>query len=246
MDYRSLADDIATWIKSKVDEAGAKGIALNLSGGIDSATVAGLAVKAVGPDKVHTLILPIHSNPQDEEHARLVAEKFGLTPQKIDLSPVFDLLIQTLPEGSDLAKANLKPRLRMITIYYIANTNNLLVVGTGNKTEIMVGYYTKYGDGGVDILPIGGLYKKDVRELAKVLGVPEEIIAKPPSAGLWPGQTDEGEMGITYEQLDRALEALEKGERDGIPEDVFSMVQSMVRRSSHKRELPAIYSPVTS
>jgi NAD+ synthase len=231
-----LAYYISEWIKEKVREAGAEGVVLGISGGVDSALTGALAKKALG-DKVLGLFMPCHSNPTDLEHARLVADKFGIKTEYVDLSPVFDRLMASLPRGSDLAVANLKPRLRMATLYYFANSRNYLVAGAGNKSEITVGYFTKYGDGGADLLPLGDLLKSQVRELARELGVPEEIIGKPPSAGLWPGQTDEGEMGITYDELDRTISAIEKGDTSGCDEAILERVKAMMAASEHKRQL---------
>jgi len=151
------------------------------------------------------------------------------------LDPVFDAVKKALPsagfdaETEKLAQANLKPRLRMLTLYYLANRLGYLVVGSGNRSELEVGYFTKYGDGGVDILPLGNLLKSEVWELARYLGIPEEIISKPPSAGLWPGQTDEGELGISYEELDRYLMS---GEASA---EVKQRIEALSRSSSHKR-----------
>jgi len=230
-----LANYISGWIKEKVEEAGAEGIVLGLSGGVDSSLTAALAKKALG-DKVLGLLMPCHSDPTDLEHAKLVAARFDIETEYVDLGPVFDSLMASLPRGSDLAVANLKPRLRMATLYYFANSRNYLVAGTGNRSEIAVGYFTKYGDGGADILPLGDLLKYQVREMARELGVPEEIIAKPPSAGLWAGQTDEGEMGITYEELDRTILAIEGGDTSGYDKTTLERVKAMRAASEHKRQ----------
>ncbi|MHC1587128.1 MAG: NAD(+) synthase, partial [Candidatus Syntropharchaeia archaeon] len=139
----------------------------------------------------------------------------------------------------DLASANVKPRLRMTTLYYFANKMNYLVAGTGNKSELSIGYFTKYGDGGVDILPIGHLLKTEVRELAKKLGIPEKIIKKIPSAGLWEGQTDEGEIGMSYESLDRILSSI-----NSIKEGKeVERVKEMIKKAKHKRKPPEIFEP---
>jgi len=229
-----LAHYISAWIKEKVEEAGAEGVVVGLSGGVDSSLTAVLARKALG-DKVLGLLMPCHSNPTDLEHARLVAARFGIETEYVDLGPVFDSLIASLPQGNDIAVANLKPRLRMATLYYFANSRNYLVAGTGNKSEIKVGYFTKFGDGGVDILPLGDLLKTQVRELARELGIPEEIIAKPPSAGLWAGQTDEGEMGITYDELDSIISTIEKGDTSGCDGATLERVKAMMAAAEHKR-----------
>jgi len=234
----SRVDFIVDWLRRKVTEAGRKGIAVGLSGGVDSSVVAVLSKKAVGKNMVG-VIMPCESNPLDAEHALLVAREFGIDTEYVDLGPVFHALGEALPEGSPLARANIKPRLRMLTLYYIANTRDYLVAGTGNRTEIAVGYFTKYGDGGVDILPIGGLLKVEVRETARELGIPAEIIDKPPSAGLWEGQTDEGEMGITYEELDRIIARAEKP--GFVPRTkTEKTVAAMMEKARHKQELPPV------
>ncbi|MBU1999094.1 MAG: NAD+ synthase [Candidatus Omnitrophica bacterium] len=231
---------IVNWIKKQVRLSGAKGIILGLSGGIDSAVILALAKEAVGKNKVLALILPCHSQKQDMIDAKLTAKRFGIKTKTIDLSKAYDTLMGLFPKGNRLSQANLKPRLRMMTLYYFANNLNYLVCGTGNKSEIMVGYSTKYGDAGVDILPIGSLLKSQVRQLAWALNVPEPIMSKAPTAGLWPDQTDEGEMGITYPELDDILMALEKKVRQILPLYKVKKVKAMVKRSEHKRRLPQI------
>ena len=235
MSTEQIADKLTAWIKEKVLAAGCKGAIVGMSGGIDSAVVAVLCHRAF-PKTTLGLILPCHSSPEDEAHARLVARQFSIPTQKVVLDPVFDTLVKVLPDAGDcrIAIANLKVRLRMLTMYYFANKLGYLVVGSSNRSEISVGYFTKYGDGGVDIMPIGGLVKKQVRELACFLRIPQEIIDKPPTAGLWPGQTDEGEMGLTYEELDRYLLSGEA------PLKVRKRVKAMIASSSHKRSLPPI------
>jgi NAD+ synthase len=228
---------ISTWLRAKVKESGAKGVVVGLSGGIDSSLVAVLARRAVG-DNLVGLIMPCHSIPTDIEHAETLAKKFSIRTQTIDLAPVNDLMVKVLPEGNAMARANLRPRLRMIILYYFANSLGYLVAGTDNKTESFTGYFTKYGDGGVDILPISHLLKRQVRAMARELGVPEEIITKPPSAGLWEGQTDEGEMGITYEELDTIIAGIESGNTEGLNPALVEKARRMHAASEHKRRLP--------
>ena len=235
-----LSDEISRWIKKEVESAGCAGVVVGISGGIDSAVVAYLAKKALG-DNVLGLIMPCYSSEEDIYCANLVIENLGIRRERIDLAPAYDQLIEVLGKGERLAQANLKPRLRMLTLYYFANSLNYLVAGTGNKSEIMAGYFTKYGDGGVDILPIGGLLKRKIRELAKELGIPKEIIERPPSAGLWPGQTDEGEMGITYDELDSAISALEEKKTEGKRAEILSKVENLIKNSCHKRKLPKTF-----
>lgn len=231
---------IVNWLKKQLKEAGAKGIVLGLSGGIDSAVVAALAKQAVGKRYLLALILPIYSQPRDLKDAKKIAQKLGLRTQTIDLSKIYDALLKLLPAPNKLAAANLKPRLRMLTLYYFANKFNYLVCGTGNKSELMVGYFTKHGDGATDILPIADLLKQQVKQIARELKIPQEIIDKPPTAGLWPGQTDEGEMGITYPELDGILERLEKKRRQVVSSNKVNKVKTMIKRSAHKRQGPKI------
>lgn len=174
----------------------------------------------------------------------LVAAHLGVAVERVDIAPVFEALVGVLPSAdSALAKANLKPRLRMATLYYLATGRHLLVAGTGNKSELMAGYFTKYGDGGADILPIGGLYKWQVFQLARQLGLPEPIIAKPPSAGLWEGQTDEEELGITYAELDATLASLEQGHTAALDPVTLARVERLRQASAHKRAMPSVFVP---
>ncbi len=238
----SLADEIANWMRAQVEEAGATGITVGLSGGVDSACVAGLAKKATGHQGVIGVLMPCHSDPIDAEYAQQVAEAFDLETVTVDLTPVYDSLIGALPPTDKrLALANLKPRLRMTAVYYIANARNCLVAGAGNKSELMVGYFTKHGDGGVDMLPLGDLYKREVYDLARELGVPQPIINRPPTAGLWSGQTDEEEMGLTYNELERALITLTIGGDHGVDQPTLDKVRQMMVTSAHKRALPPVY-----
>ncbi|MFH1413281.1 MAG: NAD+ synthase [Candidatus Omnitrophota bacterium] len=235
-----MENRIIDWIKRQVKAAGAKGIVIGLSGGIDSSVVAALSKRAVGKSRFLGLIMPCHSDPRDIRDARLLAKSLGLQTKIIDLSNIYDHFLKILPRADNLAKANLKPRLRMITLYYFANKLNYLVCGTGNKSEIMVGYFTKHGDGATDILPIGCLLKKEVNKLAKDLGVPQSIIEKPPSAGLWRGQTDEGEMGISYAELDNILGCMEGSKKQAAPKTKVRKIKDMINRSGHKRQGPRI------
>lgn len=240
---------IEKFIRMRVEEAGAAGVVIGISGGIDSAVVATLCVRALGRDKVMGVMMPERgSNPQDLEHGLMIAKWLGIEHVVVDITEAVEAFLKSSPKKGDrLSTANVKARCRMIVLYHIANSTNRLVMGCGNKSEIMIGYFTKFGDGGADYMPIGDLYKTQVRELAKRLGIPEEIIKKPPSAGLWEGQTDEGEIGITYDVLDKILSGLEMG----LPPERIAKeaeceissvhkVESMVRKSVHKRRLPLI------
>ncbi|WP_176718803.1 NAD+ synthase [Caloranaerobacter ferrireducens] len=231
-----VCDNLVNWLRDKVQEAGCKGLVVGLSGGIDSAVVAALAKRAF-PENSLGVIMPCHSNSKDEEHARLVAETIGLKTVKVDLSKTFDSLLDELKDdGSNLlAVSNIKPRLRMTILYYFAQKNKYLVAGTGNKSELTIGYFTKYGDSGVDLLPISDFVKFEVKELAKFLGIPEIIINKPPSAGLWENQTDEDEMGFSYKELDSFILT---GEADP---KVKEKIVRMNKLSEHKRRMPLMF-----
>jgi NAD+ synthase len=238
----TLQDRIARWLAEYLAGAGADGFVLGLSGGVDSATTAALATKAIGPESVLAAILPCHSQAIDARLAQQVADTFAIPTVTVELDSAFDALVENLPPTEHrLAAANIKPRLRMITLYYLAQTNIYLVLGSGNRSELMVGYSTKYGDGGVDLLPLGDLYKTEVWELAHELGVPRAVIERPPSAGLWPGQTDEEELGITYRELDRVLMAMTAGETTGVAPATLERVRRLIANSAHKRAMPPIF-----
>jgi NAD+ synthase len=250
-----LASRISDWIQERVTEAGARGVVVGLSGGLDSA-IAAVLCKNAFPDTTLCLILPCDSRKEDVTHAKLLADKFRIETKELELSTIFTVLRELLEERTDkkdtkgssvsnIANANLKPRLRMLCLYYFANKHNYLVVGTGNKSELAIGYFTKYGDGAVDILPLGDILKNEERALAESLGIPHEIIEKTPSAGLWDGQTDEGEIGMSYAELDSAIEALERGDFDGSQSgcdpELLNRVKRMMDASRHKREAIPVF-----
>lgn len=234
---------IVDFIKDYVARVGVKGVVLGLSGGIDSSLVATLACEAIGPEKVLGIMLPVDAekDAQNVLDARMLAESLGMSHDLFELKEAvaaYDSL-----KLDRVALGNLTARLRMTTWYACANQENRLVLGTGNKTELMIGYFTKYGDGGTDILPIGDLYKANVWDLSTHLEIPEAIVKKAPSAGLWAGQTDEGEIGISYKELDSILYLhLEKGMREeditkwGLEKDKVEKVMRMMKQSEHKRK----------
>ncbi|HID43505.1 MAG TPA: NAD+ synthase [Archaeoglobaceae archaeon] len=236
-----VVEKITSFIRQKVNESNAKGVVVGVSGGVDSACVTILSQKALGAENVKGLIMPEKgiTPEQDIIDAVNLCKELGIDFRIIEINPFVDAFEKILGKRSLKAIANLKPRIRMTILYFHANSENMIVVGTGNKTELSVGYFTKYGDGGVDILPIGDLYKTEVFKLAEYIGVPENIIKKKPSAGLWKGQTDEKEMGISYEKLDLILKSIEKNiEEIDAGEDEIKKVKEMVKISSHKRESP--------
>jgi len=234
---------IVNFIKDYVSQAKVAGVILGLSGGIDSSLVATLACEAIGPERVQCIMLPVDAQKDTENIANAVdlAEALQMKHELFELKEA--IAAYNSLSLNRVALGNLTARLRMATCYARANQENLLVIGTGNKTEIMIGYFTKYGDGGTDILPIGDLYKENVRSLSRYMGVPKKIIDKVPSAGLWKGQTDEGEIGVSYAELDSILYLkLERGmseeeiARWGIDKTKVQKVLKMMKDSEHKRK----------
>ena len=267
MDCGKIADALGVWIKERVQAAGCRGIVFGLSGGLDSAVVAGLGMRAI-PDGCLGVVMPCRSDPEDVEDALACARAFSLPTLVCDLTSLFDRHLALVsgclsnaaaqpevafaapaltavadaaarvaisdPSRSRMAQANLKPRLRMTVLYYYANILGYLVVGTTNRSELTVGYFTKYGDGGSDIMPLAAMVKWQVRELASYLGVPRYIIEKAPTAGLWSGQTDEGEMGMSYAELDNYILT---GEAD---DAVRQRVDSLSLAAQHKLARPPV------
>jgi NAD+ synthase len=233
MDKEQRVRTLVDWIQDKVMSAGCRGVVLGMSGGLDSSVLAVLCQRAF-PKNVLGLIMPCYSVDQDREHAEIVARQFDIPTKAVGLKAVYDAMFYVLPDSkadpsrTKIAQANLKARLRMVTLYYVANRMNYFVAGSGNRSEITIGYFTKYGDGGVDILPLGNMVKKEIRELARHLNIPRVIMDKPPSAGLWEGQTDEEEMGMTYEALDRYLLS------GNAPEELKSRIEFKKATSRHK------------
>ncbi len=222
-----------------------KGVVVGLSGGLDSSVVLALCVHAIGPEKVIAVHMPDSITPSIEsEHAKIIAEKYGVDMRIINIEPAVRELKKISGVSSLNAVANLKARTRMTILYSIANENSLLVAGTSNKSELLTGYFTKYGDGASDFAPIGDLYKTQVRLLAREIGIPEEIIRKKPSANLLPDQYDEDELGVKYEILDRILYGIELNidirkiqNILGVNERVIRRVYALYESSKHKRVL---------
>ena len=230
---------IAEWLQNQVKQAGVDGLLVGVSGGLDSAVVANL-IKQACPDNSLGVMMPINTSDANMVDAKNVIEKSGIESMTVDLTDTHHIMynkIQTglkekdeLNETNDrLAGANLRARLRMSTLYTLATNYNYMVVGTDNAAEWYTGYFTKYGDGGVDILPLVEYTKTEVREMAKYLGVPEQIVSKKPSADLWENQTDESEMGVSYATIDVYLKGNEIAEKDK------EIIENLHRRSAHKR-----------
>jgi NAD+ synthase len=243
LDYILTISEIQEWIRDNCETINADGIVVGVSGGIDSAVTTALCANAIGKEKIIGLGLPCLSNPQDLNDAKLITEKLGIKLVTLDLSSVFkEYLKVSSPQitSNSRAEANLKARLRMISYYFVGQSiGNYLVGGTSNRTELAIGYFTKYGDGGVDFEPIGGLYKCEVREIAKLLDIPEKIITKAPSAGLWEGQTDEGEIGMKYDLIDEILYRIDYNlDLTRFNENDVEKVRSMMKSSQHKLEIP--------
>jgi len=241
-----LKDRLVAALKNFFRSAGKKNAVVGLSGGVDSATVCGLLAEALGPKQVFAYYLPVDNDAQDGKDAANVAKQFKANFKTINLKPLVNSACKLLGAKDKVGRGNLSARMRMVVLYQLARKHNALVTGTGNRTELLLGYFTKYGDGGADVLPLGDLYKTQVWAVASVLGVPKEVIAKKPSAGLWRGQTDEGELGMSYGELDLALQGLfdrKKNERELnrlVGAAKVKRVSQLFNSSSHKRSPPFV------
>ena len=235
-------EKVVEWLREQVKNSNTEGLVVGISGGIDSAVVANL-IKRAFPNNSLGVILPIKSASKDIEDAKALIDACGIQHILIDLSDehtkIFDKAMNELKntglykeKNVKLTDANLRARLRMSSLYTVANNLNYMVVGTDNAAEVLTGYFTKYGDGGVDLLPICSLKKSEVYEWARELGVPQQILDRAPSAGLWEGQTDETEMGTTYKYIDDYLSGIE------VPDKDREIIERMHRQSEHKRQMP--------
>jgi NAD+ synthase len=250
LDFPEIEKRITRFIKEYVSNAGAEGIVLGLSGGIDSATIAALSSKALGSDHVLGLLMPEKEtrNQKDIDDAKTIAEKFNFATQMVDLTPVVESFYSTIPvfdQSDKLCKGNVKARTRMVILYYYANKLNKIVCGSSDKSETLMGYFTKWGDGAADIAPIMDLYKTQVRKLATHLGIPENLALKPSTPALWPNQSAENELGIKYETLDLILYGLERfmaieeiANQLNIQKDTVEEVKNRWLANEHKRRMP--------
>ena len=250
MDFSMIEKRICRFIKEYVENAGASGIVLGLSGGVDSATIAALSSKALNGNHVIALMLPENETQKqkDIEDAKTVADLFGIQTQVCDMTAAVENIYESIPifDSTDrLCKGNIKARTRMIFLYYYSNKQNCIVCGSSDKSETMMGYFTKWGDAAADIAPIIDLYKSQVRMLAVHMGIPKEIAYKPSTPGLWPGQLAESELQIKYETLDLILFGLERflspediAEQLGIEQTVVNRIRSRWLAQEHKRRLP--------
>ena len=248
LDLNQTKQDIVEFIQTKVSQAKCNGLIVGLSGGIDSTLAAYLACEAVGPQNVFGIIMPSTTTPtEDKIHGIKIAQGLGIDYKEIAIDSILnEFLSLTQLEESQLAIGNLKARIRMSIIYYYANAKNYLVSGTGNKSEILIGYFTKFGDGACDIEPIGDLYKKEVYMLSQHMDIPQEILNKPPRAGLWNNQTDEDEIGMSYDLIDEILylstemniNGSEIAKKLNISLEKVNMINDKVKRSKHKSEVP--------
>ncbi len=248
-------DDVSNlekFIKDTIAKTNAKGVVIGLSGGIDSAVVTKLCADALGPKNVLNVFMPSRVTPaEDYKTTAELASMWGTEFRVVDVGPAVDALAAVLLSDAEtpLERGNISARCRMIVLYNLAKKRQYLVVGTSNQSEIMMGYFTKFGDGACDVTLLANMYKTEVRQIAKLIGVPQPIIDKPPSAGLWEGQTDESEMGIRYEDLDKILYEMEQDRTDsqiaadtGLSKDQVSDIRRQVGLMEHKR-LPAFRPP---
>ncbi|WP_171006695.1 NAD+ synthase [Halalkalirubrum salinum] len=250
-----VEDHLVSFIRETVEAAGADGATLGLSGGIDSTTTAHLAVEALGTDGLHGLVMPSEVNdPDTMSDAERVATDLGIEYDVIEIQPIAEQFFEAYPDAADdrMAAGNVYVRTRAVLNYFVANHENRIVLGTGNRSEAMTGYFTKYGDQAVDCNPIGGLYKQQVRQLAAHIGVDRDLVMQTPTAGMWVDQTDEDELGLDYDTLDAILALHIDGplstsatiEALDVTAEQIDRVESLVAESEHKRAMPPAPDPL--
>ncbi|MEI6692612.1 MAG: NAD+ synthase [Chlorobium sp.] len=248
LDYQIVEDILKAFLFNEIRKFGFSSIVLGLSGGIDSAVVCELAVRALGADNVLVLMMPyLSSSPESLEHAELMIKKLGIRAEEVSITPVVDAFFSSIPTDQLLRRGNIMARTRMVFLYDVSARDGRLVAGTSNKTELLLGYGTLFGDMASAVNPIGDLYKTQIRGLARHLGIPEPLILKPPSADLWEGQSDEADLGFSYEAVDLLLYMMLEKRMDkksildeGIPEHFYDRVRKLVVRNQYKRMMPVI------
>ena len=248
MDPAKETSRITRFIRKTVKDAGADGVVVGLSGGVDSAVVGALCVRALGKEKVTAVLMPSKfTSHGDIEDAEVLAYTWGVRVKRVEVSPLAEAITSAFDfEAGRVPGANVQARVRMVLLYYLSNSANLLVAGTGDRSEEQTGFFTKGGDGGVDFLPIAHLYKTQVRELGRHLGLPERVVTKPASPGLWPGHTAAEELPADYDVLDpllyylfdRELPPREAATRSGTSVSVARRVMEMHEKTEHKRKMP--------
>jgi NAD+ synthase len=249
-DYKKISRKIEKFITSYISKSSAKGLVIGLSGGLDSSVVLKLSVNALGPSRVLGLIMTSDTTPvEDIDHAVMIAKELKIKYHIIDILPIIRKFEEILPEDSK-ARGNLMARIRMNILYYYAGISGYLVVGTSDKSEVQIGYFTKFGDGAADIMPIAGLYKTQVRALAKYLGVSAVIVQKKSSPRLWENHLAEEEIGMDYEMIDQILHLLVDNKTQlkyvvrtlGMQAEHVNKIKIMIEKNLHKRSPAVIFS----
>jgi len=250
LDYKEVENRITSQLRSYVEKSGLKGGVVAVSGGVDSSVTLSLSVKALGPSRVTALTMPEKDVTPERDIRDVISlcEGLGVTCNLVDITDMFHVMQGSIGlKGDRVALGNLKARIRMVVSYFYANTESKLVIGTSNKTELLTGFFTKFGDGACDVAPLGDLYKYNVRQLGRHLGLPPELVEKTPSPGFYKGQTDEGELGCSYDHIDLMLYSWERGYTAGEIAEGLGLDPGLVRRilrrveeNEHKRRLPYI------
>ncbi len=248
LNYHIVEEMLKAFLVNEIHKFGFRSLVLGLSGGIDSAVVCELAVRALGAQNVLALKMPYRSSsPESLEHADLLIEKLGIRSEEQSITEVVDAFFASVPEQELLRRGNIMARTRMVFLYDVSARERSLVAGTSNKTELLLGYGTMFGDMASAVNPIGDLYKTQIRGLARHLGIPDALIEKAPSADLWEGQSDESDLGFSYEEVDQLLYMMLEKRMDkaailgeGVPEPFYDRVKQMVVRNQYKRMMPVI------
>jgi NAD+ synthase len=248
LDYRIVEDILTGFLRNEIQKFGFRSVVIGLSGGIDSAVVCELAARALGPEQVLALMMPYRSSSSESvEHGMVMVSKLGIRSEIVDISPAVDAFVRSVPSGERLRRGNIMARARMVYLYDVSARENSLVIGTSNKTELLLGYGTLFGDMASAVNPVGDLYKTQLRGLARHLGIPEPLMVKAPSADLWEGQSDEADLGFSYEAVDCLLYMMLERRmdrssivREGINPAFYDRVRSMVVRNQYKRMVPVI------